>query len=276
MAVALTLALYGARASAQEVTSMRYGVSSSRETDSQHVLAVAPRHPSLFIATLASTVIPGAGQAMLGSRRAFAYAAAEVVGLVAYSLQHGEGVRQRDSYRDLSRTVARSQFDPSGPTGNWDYYERMEKFTASGAFDAVPGGAIDPEPDVATYNGSVWLLARQTYWHDPGQPPPINSPEYASAIAFYSKRAVPTDMQWSWAGSPEGLQQYKRAIARSNSSFKRAEQTVGLVIANHILSAVDAFVSVKLRARATADGRAALTAGIPIGQGYWRNPTSDK
>ena len=47
--------------------------------------------------------------------------------------------------------------------------------------------------------------------------------------------------------------------------MKRAEQTVGLVVANHILSAVDAFVTARLRARQSADGRVAVTAAIPIG-----------
>ena len=221
--------------------------------------------PSVLVATLSSAVIPGAGQAMLGSRRAIAYAAAEVVGLIAYSIQEHDGNRQRDQYRDLSRSVARAQFTPDGPAGDWDYYERMEKFAASGAFDAVPGGSVDPETDATTYNGSMWLLARQTFWRDPNSPPATSSAEYQSALAFYNKRAVPNEMRWSWLGSPQGYQQYKHAIAGSNSAFKRAEQTVGLVVANHILSAVDAFVTVRLRARQSADGRVAVTAAIPIG-----------
>jgi hypothetical protein len=75
-------------------------------------------------------------------------------------------------------------------------------------------------------------------------------------------------MRWSWIGSDAGLQRYRHAIAASNSAFKGAEQTLGLVIANHFLSAVDAFVSVKLRARRTSSGRLLLTAGIPIGTTY--------
>jgi hypothetical protein len=185
--------------------------------------------------------------------------------LVAYSIQERDGNRQRDQYRDLSRSVARAQFTPDGPTGDWDYYERMEKFAASGAFDAVPGGGIDPQTDLTTYNGSMWLLARQTYWRDPNSPPAPSSAEYQSALAFYTKRAVPNEMRWSWLGSAQGYQQYKHAIAGSNSAFKRAEQTVGLVVANHILSAVDTFVSVRLRARQSGDGRVAVTAAIPIG-----------
>ncbi len=224
-----------------------------------------PRSPSLLLATVSSAIVPGAGQALLGSRRAIVYGVAEVAGLVVYSVEQRDGTRQRNRYRELSRSVARAQFIPDGPAGNWDYYEPMEKYAASGAFDGVPGGNLDPETDQSTYNGSIWLLARQTYWRDPGASPSPSSPEYQSALAFYAKRAIPPEMRWSWLGSPDGFQQYKRAIAGSNSAFKRAEQTAGLVIANHILSAVDAFVSVRLRAQQSADGRMSVTAGIPIG-----------
>lgn len=249
-------------ASGQSVAAARSGVS-SQDDSSQSESTARPR--SVLLTTVASAVVPGAGQALLGSRRAIAYGVAEVAGLVVYSMEQRDGSRQRDRYRELSRSVARAQFISNGPAGNWDYYERMEKYAASGAFDAVPGGSIDPETDQSTYNGSMWLLARQTYWRDPGASPSPASPEYQSALAFYLKRAIPPEMRWSWLASPEGFQQYKRAIAGSNSAFKRAEQTAGLVIANHILSAVDAFVSVRLRARQSADGRISVTAGIPIG-----------
>lgn len=240
----------------------RSGMSTSGDS-SQSASGARPR--SVVFTTVASAVVPGAGQALLGSGRAIAYGVAEVAGLVVYSVEQRDGTRQRNLYRELSRSVARAQFIPDGPAGTWDYYERMEKYAASGSFDAVPGGSIDPETDQSTYNGSMWLLARQTYWRDPTSSPSPGSPEYQAALAFYSKRAVSPEMRWSWLASPDGFLRYKRAIAGSNSAFKRAEQAVGLVIANHILSAVDAFVSVRLRARQSADGRMSVTAGIPIG-----------
>lgn len=221
--------------------------------------------PSLLTATLASAIIPGAGQTLLGSRRAIIYSAAEVVGLVAYASQQRKGDHERDRYLELAKGTARSRFNPDGPVGDWDYHERMEKFAASGAFDIVPGGPLDPEPDETTYNGSVWLLARQTYWRDPNATPPTSSAEYEAALSFYKNRAVSDDMRWSWLGTGDSLQQYRHAIAQSNSAFRRAEQTLGLVIANHFFSAVDAFVSVKMRARNEPDGRVTLVASLPFG-----------
>jgi len=184
---------------------------------------------------------------MLRSGRAFIYAGVETLGWIRYSRQQGDGNRFRARYRELSRVVARAAFNPAGPEGDWDYYERMEKFAASGAYDRVPGGDLEPEADPETYNGSIWLLARQTYWRHPEAPPSPSSSEFQSAIAFYRARAVPTDLQWSWIGAAEGFQQYRRSVSASNAAFKRAEQTAGLIIANHILSAVDAYVSVRMR-----------------------------
>ena len=257
-AVLLSIAISASTLESQQSSAARFAV----QRDS------TKSGPSLLTATLASAILPGAGQTMLRSRRAIIYSGAEVIGLIAYSSQQRKGNREREHYRELARTVARSSFNPNGPVGDWDYYERMEKFAASGAFDAIPGGALDPEPDESTYNGSMWLLARQTYWRDPKDPPPMTSAEYQSAISFYRNRAVSDDMRWSWLGTGDGLQQYRQAIAQSNGAFKRAEQTIGLVIANHFLSAVDAFVSVKVRARKETDGRLTLTAALPLGTSH--------
>jgi hypothetical protein len=246
-------------ADAQSVDAIKWGiVSYGNDGDS----VAHRRGPSLLIATLASAVLPGAGQALLRNPRAFFYVGAEALGWIRYTKQQRDGDRFRTRYRELSRSVARAQFNPDGPDGDWDYYERMEKFAASGAFDLSPGGNIDPEPDPSTYNGSIWLLARQTYWRDPNASPGSESPEYQSALAFYAKRAVPTDLQWSWMGASDGFQQYRRAISASNSAFRRAEQTAGLIIANHLLSAVDAYVTV--RVHSSTDTRGGTSRGFVV------------
>jgi hypothetical protein len=139
----------------------------------------------------------------------------------------------------------------------------MEMFAASGAFDAVPGGDINPETDESTYNGSLWLLARQTYWRDPANAPPPGSAEYQAAVTFYGTRAVRDEFRWSWLGAPEPFQKYRAAISASNSAFKNAEQTASLILANHFLSAVDAYVSIHARVMKNPDGSISMTASIP-------------
>ena len=260
IALAAACGLAPVRVGAQSLSAERAGVAAPAASASS---AAHDRTRSPLVVTLASAVIPGAGQALLGSRRAFFYGAAEVAGWAVYTVQLRDGDGQRTTYRDLSRSVARAQFVPNGPPGNWDYYERMEKFAVSGAYDAIAGGGIDPELDVTTYNGSMWLLARQTYWRDPAVSPSLASPEYQQALSFYERRAVPPELRWSWTASPDGFQQYRHSIAASNAAFKRAQQTIGLVIANHILSVVDAYVSVRLRRE--PNGRTTLAAGIPFG-----------
>lgn len=252
---AVCAVLLASSAHGQTLELARVGV--TRPVDASES-AASRRGPSLATATLASAVLPGAGQALLRSGRAFIYAGIEALGWVRYSRQQNDGDRLRTRYRELSRTVARAAFNPAGPDGDWDYYERMEKFAASGAYDGVPGGDVDPESDPSTYNGSIWLLARQTYWRDPNTPPIPSSPEFQSALAFYTRRAVPADLRWSWVGAAEGFQQYRSSVAASNTAFKRAEQTAGLIIANHILSAVDAYVAVRMRLSNSVGGGTTL------------------
>ena len=87
-----------------------------------------------------------------------------------------------DAYRDLAWEAARIQDGPRVDAG-WPYYEAMSHYLASGAFDADPAAGLQPEEDPATYNGSVWSLARGIYLGGTSDP---GSPEYAAALA------------WSW------------------------------------------------------------------------------
>ena len=239
-------------ASAQSLDAARDGISADKQTASPTVI------------TIASAILPGTGQAIMHQRRSLAYLVFEAATVGFYVRETRDGTRERDRYREISLEVARAQFSPNGPKGEWDYYERMEKFEASGVYDVEPGGQIEPEPDPATYNGSVWLLARQTFWRDPDVPPLRNSGEYVAAVKFYADRAVTAEFRWSWLGAPEAFKKYRLAIAASNSSFRSAEKTVSLILANHFLSAVDAYVSVHARIRRSADGSTMLTASVPF------------
>jgi hypothetical protein len=228
-----------------------------------------PRRDSAAGATpwsvLASAIVPGAGQALLDQDRVVAYIAVEAYAWARYAADVREGRRARASYRNLASEVARRPFSATRPAGDFDYYERMEKFVASGAFDAVPGGELDPEPDTTTANGAIWLLARQTYWSDPNSPPPRTEPEYDNALNFYRDRAVGQEYQWSWSNARLEYAEFRRTIRRSNNAYRTSLQDLGLVIANHALSTVDAFITVRLRRHVEANGeRFELSASIPV------------
>lgn len=213
-------------------------------------------------APLASAALPGAGQALLEQQRFLPYLALEGYALLQLLADSREGRRQRSAYRKLASTVARAPLSSSTPNGDWEYYERMEHFVESGAYDVQPGGALEPEPDTTTYNGSVWLLARQTYWADPSAPPPPGSAAYESALAFYRQRAVTPEYMWSWSNAQLEQDVFRRTIARSNDAYRRAAQDLAVVIANHVLSTVDAYVTVRLRGRRLA-GQSRSRSGAP-------------
>ena len=146
-------------------------------------------------------------------------------------------------------------YGPPYPVGQWAYYESMEKYLESGVFDRLPGGNVDPDINSDTYNGAVWLLARTTYWNDPNLSPPQESAEYRRALNFYLDRAVRPEYRWSWRGAQLEQDLYIRTIRRSNTAFRGARAALGIVLANHLLSAVDAFVSLRVEGLEGGDGR---------------------
>jgi hypothetical protein len=194
-----------------------------------------------------SAILPGSGQAMVGSSRALPYLAIESfawTSFVRHSLQYR---RRRDGYRDLAANVARAPFSAVRPHGDFAYYERMTHYQEAGRYDLVAGGAIDPETDSTTYNGAVWLLARRTYWSNPSIPPETTSAEWMRAITFYQARAYDQLYRWSWTSAPQEYAAFLTLIDQSNDANRLAMLDLGVVIANHVLSTVDAYITLRLR-----------------------------
>ena len=214
-------------------------------------------------APVASAVVPGSGQAALGQDRWLAYAAVEGLAWIRYGTDLREARRERREYRSLADKVARALFGGTRPVGSFEYYEHMERYVESGVYDAVPGGALDPDSDTATFNGATWLLARETFWSDPEVAPPADSPEYGRAIAFYMQRAVGPEYRWSWRNAQLEQDLFRRAIARSNAAFRRSAQDLAVVLANHVLSTVDSYVTVRIRRGTTRREGIELEAALP-------------
>lgn len=213
------------------------------------------RPASVFVRPLASLLVPGTGQLLAHQDRGAVYLAAEVYLVSRYLQLDHEATQEAKRFQNLAFEVARRSFMPARRDTIFEYYEQMERFVESGAYDADgPGGAFVPESDASTYNGSVWLLARRTYWADPNVPPDPTSWQYRQALEFYSTRAVGPNFQWSWRDHSLEHQVYRETIRRSDNAFRRAQNQVGLLLANHIVSAVDALISARLSA---ATGRAA-------------------
>lgn len=194
-----------------------------------------------------SAVLPGAGQGLLRQQRSVLYVAVEgYLVLRALSAQRDANALA-DEYREIARSVARAPFGGARPEGPWSYYERLQSVLESGAYNATPSAGFTPESDPSTFNGSIWLLARETFWRDPDSPPDPASAEYQSALAFYQRRAAGEEFRWSWRDAQLEQDLYRQTISRRNEASRRSRQLVGLLLANHALSMVDAYVAVRLR-----------------------------
>ncbi len=159
--------------------------------------------------------------------------------------------------------MARSLFSDSLPIGDFEYYESMEHFVESGVFSQNSGGILVPETDESTFNGSIWLLARRTFWEDPAMAPPSQSAAYQRALEFYARRAVRPEYRWSWRNAQLEQDLFRRTIEESNDAFRSATQYLGVIIANHALSAVDAFVTIRLRRSPGPDHRLGFVGRLP-------------
>ncbi len=226
------------------------------------LLAPSARRPQYWLRPVASLLVPGTGQLLAHEDRGAVYLAAELIGLVRYlhlrSQGRGEARRYRAlafarRYRALAFDVARRQFAPTSRDTVFEYYETMERFTASGRYNQAPGPALVPEADPTTYNGVVWLLARQTYWADPTTPPDPSTPAYMRALEFYQAHAVGPDFLWSWSDASLEQGVFREAIRKSDDAYRSAQNQLGVLLANHVLSAIDALISSRL---AEAAGRA--------------------
>ena len=83
-----------------------------------------------------------------------------------------------------------------------------------------------------------------------GTDPMPGDQAYDDALAFYQAEGYEERFEWSWVGRPGEWEGYRDFIESSDEDFRRASQFVGVVIANHLLSVVDGFVTARVRAAA--------------------------
>jgi hypothetical protein len=191
-------------------------------------------------APIASAIIPGSGQYMLGNDRFIGYLAIEVIGWWQYGKSVRERAAQETEYKSLARRVARASFTLGSPDqlpdGDWAYYEQLLDYDESGSFSLTVGGPIAPETNPATYNGSRWLLAQATFSTRDG------------AIAEYMRTAVRPEYEWSWKNAQLEKDVYSRTIFKRNDANRAVFSNLMVIGANHALSMIDAFTTFRLRA----------------------------
>lgn len=224
--------------------------------DARAPVSVALREPDAFapadsaratwVPTVSSLIIPGSGQLLMGQERGAIYLVVEAFLIARFFRFYGEGSRESDRYRELAFTVARAPFSPAVLDTAFTYFEKLQDFRESGPFDTDPGPDLVPPLDERTFNGSIWALARQTFFANPDSLPDPSSPQYQRALGFYRRRAVGQNFLWSWRDA--GLEQdlFRQSIQRSDEAFRRATTQLGLLLVNHLLSAIDAFITTRV------------------------------
>jgi hypothetical protein len=197
-----------------------------------------------------SAIVPGATQRILGQERWIAYIALEAWGWVQFFDRRNRGKDLQERYRDLAWDVARRISQGPRVDGDFEYYEALTKFEASGAFDRDPQRTgIQPETDTTTFNGSIWKLARDIFFPAEGNGIPAeDTPEYARAIGYYRERSYAARFAWNWGGNTLQQATFVDLIADSDENLRRSTTMIGLLIANHLISAVDGVISTRLRA----------------------------
>jgi hypothetical protein len=208
-------------------------------------------------AFLYSALLPGLGQRKLGKGRWIAYLAVEGAAWIAFGHSQLSATDERSRYQDLAWDVART-FNGAREDGDFPYYEKMEKFLASGSFDTDPtSSGIQPEMDTTTFNGRAWSLATEIHF-PPGTNPGPGDPEYEAALADYRVRAYDERFEWTWEGQSAAWTDYMELIDSSDSSFRRASQFLGVIIANHLLSGIDAFMTARVQGSAGSQAEAQI------------------
>jgi hypothetical protein len=100
---------------------------------------------------------------------------------------------------------------------------------------------LQPESDPDTYNGAIWNLAQDLFFPPDGAAP--GSPAWERALAYYRDRAYGETFLWDWTGNPGSQDEMTRLIERSDTRFRQATLVLGAVLLNHLVAAVDAWVS---------------------------------
>lgn len=200
--------------------------------------------PSPGQVALLSAVLPGAGQYVLDQRRSWAYLALEAVGWTFWVDRRSSAADLRTRYRDFAWTEARL-WDGSRVDGDFEYYERLSKWPSSGLFDTDPATeGVQPESDPATFNGATWALATGIFLSG-DENVPATDPRYQSALEYYRDRAYGPELLWDWTGKEAEQEEFGSLIRRSDDRFRQATNILGMVLVNHAVSMVDAYVSAR-------------------------------
>ena len=162
-------------------------------------------------AFLYSALAPGSGQLYIGAKRGYLQIAAEVGFLAAYFITHSDAENLRDDYREQVRLHVIFE----GPTkiDDWDPIEDFEHATLYDNWHNV----------YTDNNGEPLERVGKWYWED---------------------RQAFKDEERNTHDSPQRLEA-RKLREDANDKFQVARTFLGIVILNHVVSAIDARIATK-------------------------------
>ena len=170
-------------------------------------------------AFLYSLVIPGMGQLYTGAKHGYIYTAAEVGLLATYFILRNSAVNTRDDYRDVVREC---------------YFYRTRIFIDWNDEDFEHAAQYETWDN--DYSGEDNAAGRETldrtgywYWMD-------MNPDYKNT----NHRDIPIG-----SGSRNYRSKASDLREKANDTFQSARTVLGMVILNHVFSAVEARISTK-------------------------------
>jgi hypothetical protein len=205
----------------------------------------------------------------LKDQRWVPYIALEAFGWLSYAHQKSRGRALERDYRDLAWNVARRVCDCNRRDTVFSYYEAMSELDESGFFDADRfTDGVQPETNPQRYNGQQWERAKAL--HLSGQEPVPGTAAYDSALAYYQRNAVPDGYRWDWRESPFEQEAFNRLIAQSDDALRTATRALGLILANHVVSAIDALVTARLQMVGPGTRELRIHSGFEPAFGSWQ------
>lgn len=257
VAVAILAIAFGA-GQAQSVDGMRAGVNAPVVANDSVVPNLgAPfsfplNQPARLrkYAPLASAIVPGSGQALLGNDRFVGYLAVEALAWWMYAKDISERSAREAQFKEIAREVARAHYSTTLPDGPWSYYEWMRDFKESGVYSQTTSGPVVPETDVSTYNGQRWATLQSIYATD------------AEALVQYQRDAIKPEYRWSWVNHGFERDIYTRYTDKRNDANRAAVRDLLLVAANHFLSMLDAFTTARLQVDTGPEGQTRVGARL--------------
>ena len=85
---------------------------------------------------------------------------------------------------------------------------------------------------------------------------------HEAALQQYLQEAVRPEFEWSWKSAQFQYDIFKQTTNKRNDAYRAGFTDLMIIGANHILSMIDAFSTIRLRAGTSANGDAAIGARV--------------